>query len=92
MLEEIVRILQEDGHIQSGVWALLPSEIYEAGEELTTDLSIPILDLGAKTLHKIRHLLRQDGFTKHGILVLKMDRPSDDGYDKRWTDDIRAWF
>jgi len=92
MLEEIVRILQEDGHIQSGVWAVVLSEACEAGEDLTTGLSIPTLDLGTRTLLKIRRLLRQDGFTKHGMLVLNVDHPGDDGYDKRWMEEIRAWF
>ena len=89
LLEGIVRILQEDGDIQSGIWAVVLSEIRE---DLTPDLSIPTLDLGTRTLHKIRRLLRQEGFTKHGILILKMDRPSDGSCDKRWTEDIQTWF
>jgi len=92
MLEGILRILQEDGHIQTGLWALLLSESDDAGDDLAVDLSIPILDLGTGTLHKIQRLLRQDGFAKHGILVLKMDSVGADGYDKRWIEDIRARY
>jgi len=91
-LEGIANILLEDGHVQSGVWALLPSDIFDAGDELAADLSIPILDLGTQTLEKIRLLLRQDGFAQNGILVLKMDNPGNDPYDEMGMDDIRAWF
>ena len=93
MLEDIVRILQEDGHNQSGVWAVFPWEICDAGYDLAVDISIPILDLETRTLHKIERLLRQDGFTKHGILVLKLNRPDADGYDEiTWTEDIiQTW-
>ena len=96
-LEGIVRILREEGHDQSGVWALLPPELYGTGGDLAAELPVPILDLGRQTLHKIRRLLRQDGFAQHGILVLKMHGPSDDS--KRWDvhnemvkQDILAWI
>ena len=82
----------EDGHVQSGVWALLPSEICNSGDDLAADLSIPILDLGTQTVEKIQRLLRQDGFVQTGILVLKMDKPANDNHDGTEMEDIRAWF
>jgi len=91
-LEEIVGILLEDGHVQSGVWAVVPSEICDTGGDLAAELCIPILDLGPQTLQKIRRLLHQDGFAKSGILVLKMD-PSGDGHDEvRGMEDIQVWI
>ena len=38
---------------------------------MAAELPVPTLEVGRKTLQKIRCLLRQDGFV-HGILVLKM--------------------
>ena len=80
-LEGIVRILREDGHDQSGVWALLPPELYEAEGDLAAELPIPILDLERQTLQKIRRLLLQDGFAQNGILILNIQDPSD---RERW--------
>jgi len=95
-LEGIVRILREEGHDQSGVWALLPPELYDAGSDLAAELPVPILDLGRQTLHKIRRLLRQDGFAQHGILVLKIHDPGDekrwDVYNEMVKQDILAWI
>lgn len=96
-LEGIVRILREDGHDQSGVWALLPPESCNVAGDLAADLPIPVLDPGRQTLHKISHLLLQDGFAQHGILVLKMDDPSDDGrwdpdHDQKVKENILAWI
>lgn len=76
-LEGIVKILREDGHNQSGVWALLPPEIYDAGGDLAAELPIPVLDLESQTLQKIKRLLLQDGFTQNGILILNIHDPSD---------------
>ena len=95
-LEGIVRILQEDGHDRSGVWALLPPELYDAGDDLVAELSIPILYLEHQTLNKISHLLFQDGFAQTGILILNIQNPSD---RERWDingqmvkKDILAWL
>ena len=76
-LEGIVKILQEDGHNQSGVWALLPPEIYDAGGDLAAELPIPVLDLERQTSQKIKRLLLQDGFARNGILILNIHDPSD---------------
>jgi len=95
-LEGIVKILREDGHNQSGVWALLPPEVYDAGGDLAAELPIPILDLERQTLHKIRRLLLQDGFTQNGILILNIHDPSDherwDINDQMVKNDILAWI
>ena len=92
-LEGIVRILREDGHDQSGVWALLPPESCD----LAAELPIPVLDPGRQTLHKISRLLLQDGFAQRGILILKIDDPSDDGrwdldHDQKVKENILAWI
>ena len=78
MLDGIARILLEDGKPRSGVWALLPSGLCDIRDDVEATLSIPILDLGTRTLEKIRCLLRQDGFVQNGILVLKIDNPGND--------------
>lgn len=85
-MEGIARILREDGHDRSGVWALPLPEIHDSGGDLAAELPVPALEVGHKTLQKIRCLLRQDGFV-HGILVLKMhgsggDQEACDKYDE----------
>ena len=88
-LEGIVKILREDGHNQSGVWALLPPE----GGDLAAELPIPILDLEHQTLHKIRRLLLQDGFTQNGILILNIsDHERWDIYGQMVKKDILDWI
>lgn len=97
-LEGVMRILSEDGYNQSGVWAVIPPELSDAGGDLAAELPVPILELGRQTLQKVRRLLRQDGFGQNGILVLNMRKPSDDDetwddYDEMETEDIiRAWI
>lgn len=93
-LKEIVRILREAGHDQSGVWALPLSEFCDAPGELAAELPVPVLEVERQTSHKIRRLLRQDGFAQHGILILKMGDPSeqDDVYDQIVKEDILAWI
>jgi len=96
-LEGIVKILREDGHNQSGIWALLPPEIYDAGSDLAAELPVPVLDLERQTSHKIKRLLLQDGFTQNGIIILNIAHdPSD---HERWDingqmvkKDILAWI
>jgi len=85
----IVEVIREDGHNQSGVWALLPPEIYydAGGDLLTAELPTPTLDLERQTLHKIRRL--QDGFTQNGILILNIHDPSD---HERWANGEKKTF
>jgi len=95
-LEGIVKILREDGHNQSGVWALLPPEIYDAGGDLAAELPIPVLDLERQTSQKIKRLLLQDGFTQNGILILNIHDPNDreqwDINGQMAKKDILAWI
>jgi hypothetical protein len=95
-LERIVRILREDGHDQSGVWALLSPELYDARGDLAAELSVPILDLERQTFHRISSLLRQDGFSRNGILILNIYDPNDherrDICDQTVKNDILAWI
>lgn len=76
-LNGVGKILLEDGYDQPGVWALLPPELDDARGHLAAELPVPVLDLEPETLDNIRRLLRQDGFAQSGILILKMDDPSD---------------
>jgi hypothetical protein len=96
-LEGVMRIIREDGHNQSGIWALLPPELCDGARgDLAAELPIPILDLGRQTSQKIERILRRDGFPQHGILVLKMWDPSDgeacDVYDEMVKQEIQAWI
>ena len=84
-LQAIVNVLREDGYKQSGTWILLPPEISEARDDLAPVLPAPILDLGIQTSHKIRCLLRREGFNQRGILVLKMWM-DDAGDQSAWTE------
>ena len=91
-LEGIARALLEDGHDQSGVQALLLPEPSDAEGDLAAELPVPTLEPGHQALQKIRRLLRQDGLV-HGILVLKIRKPSDDDegceeYDEMEIEDI----
>lgn len=97
-LQEIVKVLREDGHDQPGMWALLP-ELPDAKEDLAAKLLVPILDLGSQTLHRIRNLLRQDGFSPQGILVLNVQDPGGvievpDVWDRdqKVKNDVLAWI
>ena len=79
-LHEILKVLKEDGYDRSGVCVLLPEELRESREDFAAELPVPILDLETRTLYKIKHLLHQGGFPRHGILVLNVcDRGEDDG-------------
>ena len=93
-LKEIVRILREDGHDQSGVWALPPPEFYDAVGDLAAELPVPVLELKRQTSYEVGRLLRRDGFTQNGILILKMHNPSDDEniHDQIVKEDILAWI
>ena len=81
-LDGVANILRGEGYDQPGVWAFLPPELDDAQGHLAAELPVPVLDLEPEILHKIRRLLRQDGFIQNGIFILKMDEPppmADDG-------------
>lgn len=63
-------ILREEKIYQTGTWALISPEAYDGARDLAVELPVPTLFLGTQTSHKIRHLLRLNGFIQPGILIL----------------------
>lgn len=78
-LRGVVDTLREDGHDQSGIWALPSLGISESRGDSVTETSVPVLKLRAETSRKIRRLLRQDGIVQRSVLVLNIHDPNDDG-------------
>ena len=78
-LREIVTVLREGHYDQGGTCTLIILDDDGAFGDLAAELPAPALYLRTQTSRKVRRLLNLDGFTRPGILILKIGDPDEGG-------------